>query len=76
MQEEGSKLREDDEILKRTDTRITANSKDRNNCFDLTKLPKLDALHNARVTGCCCCGTGLLTEASGFPFAQIRSGMI
>lgn len=55
----------------RTDTRITANSKDRNNCFDLTKLHKLDPLHNDRVTCCCCCKTGLLTEASGFLFAQI-----
>lgn len=55
----------------RTDTRITANSKDRKNCCDLTKLHKLDALHNDRVTRCCCCSTGLLTEASGFLFAQI-----
>lgn len=55
----------------RTDTRITANSKDRKNCCNLTKLHKLDALHNDRITRCCCCSTGLLTEASGFLFAQI-----
>lgn len=64
MQKEGSKLHEDDGILE-GHTRISANSKDRNNCFNLTKLHKLDALH-----WCCCCSTGPLTGASVFLFVQ------
>lgn len=69
MQKEGSKLREDDGILKR-ETHGSLKTLKTEVTFDLTKLHSWTH-YTMTVTRCSRCGTGLRTEASVFLFAQI-----